>query len=46
MRAAKKNPIAVKLGKLRWKGTTKKARSEHMSKVAKLPRKKISTVTL
>jgi hypothetical protein len=45
-KSANKNPAAVELGRKRWKGTTKKARSEHMTKIAKLPRKKISTVTL
>ena len=29
-----KNLAAVALGKKRWKGTTKKARSEHMRRLA------------
>jgi len=32
--ASNKNPAAVALGKKRWKGTTKKARSEHMRDLA------------
>ena len=42
-----KNKEAQSLGKLSWasrsKGKTKKERSEMMSKIAKLPRKKFST---
>jgi hypothetical protein len=29
-----KNAAAVELGRKRWKGTTKKARSEHMRQLA------------
>jgi len=44
--ASNKNAAAVELGRKRWKGTTKKARSEHMKKIAKLPRKRLSTPAL
>jgi hypothetical protein len=41
--ASNKNAAAVELGRKRWEGTTKKDRSKHMKKIAKLPRKRLST---
>jgi hypothetical protein len=41
-KASNKNAAAVELGRKRCKGATKKARSEPMKKIAKLPRKRLS----